>query len=278
MTTENMIVKNRFLRSFARRKGRSFTEQQKYLIQNLLPKYSDAVNKIIEAKNLKPNINIHLEIGFGRGEHVLELTSLYPNDLIVGCEVFLNGLVALLPQLVKNPQNNLILYNDDGRNLLEQLPHDIIHTTYVLFPDPWQKAKHNKRRLINKYFLSFLAQFSRKLIFATDHENYAMHVLTCINALDGNSNQTLLDKTNAYKSYKNDMIENHIIDKNNLHDSLYSAVILSHSTIIEYNYNICKNIEDCKEKNIVTNYAKKALQNNKEIHYFEVNFNFVNQN
>lgn len=236
-----------FLPSFSRRKSRGFRVKQKQRMLEILPKYSEVANKWLEyvkqgelsvahnAALVFPDM-VYLEIGFGCGEHIVELADLYPNALFIGCEVFLNGVASLLRLLEEKPRDNIGLYPDDGRNFLNLLltpstssfsGTKVIDTTYLLFPDPWHKLRHNKRRLINREFLDNLSSVSKRFIVASDHDSYAIYV---------------------------------------------REVVGLHENIQDFNYFILRSHEECATKHITTKYCLKALEQNKNIHYFEITF------
>ncbi len=125
-----------------------------------------------------------LEIGFGAGEHLAHQAALYPEVGIIGCEPFINGIATLLA-LVPPPQggappNNIRIFNGDARLLIEKLPDASLEKVFILYPDPWPKARHHKRRLISKEFLNNLACVMKpgaELRLATDHGDYCTWML-----------------------------------------------------------------------------------------------------
>jgi tRNA (guanine-N7-)-methyltransferase len=115
----------------------------------------------------KPPEAIWLEIGFGGGEHSLAQIGQNASIGLIGCEVFENGLCSLLSRLVTEGEEasgtlpgNLRLWDDDARRLLRLLPDKCLTRVFLLFPDPWPKSRHAKRRFIHP---DNLAQVSRVL-------------------------------------------------------------------------------------------------------------------
>tara|TARA_Y100000992_G_scaffold238052_1_gene168816 strand:+ start:408 stop:944 length:537 start_codon:yes stop_codon:yes gene_type:complete len=119
---------------------------------------------------------IILEIGFGNGENTSFLASKNPNALIVASEVYLSGIGSLLNNIAKNSLKNIKIFDQDVRELLFKLPYKIFDEIYIICPDPWPKARHHKRRLIQHDFLKILAKVLKKngtAYISTDWENYA---------------------------------------------------------------------------------------------------------
>ena len=117
-----------------------------------------------------------LEIGFGAGEHLVEQAKANPDVGIVGCEPFLNGIVAALAGLKREDISNVRLRLGDAQAVIEAVPDAFFSRVFVLYPDPWPKRRHNKRRLIAQGVIDALARVMRKgaeLRFATDIDDYA---------------------------------------------------------------------------------------------------------
>lgn len=164
--------KSTFLSSYGRNRGRSLRPYQQSLVDELLPTLA------VDPKKLK-NRNA-LEIGFGSGEHLLAQATHNPDTLYIGCEPFINGVAKLLTGIDQHKLTNIRLFTDDARLLIEQLPDHCLDEIFVLFPDPWPKLRHHKRRLINEKTLEMLARVHKKggrLLIATDHEDYSAWIL-----------------------------------------------------------------------------------------------------
>jgi tRNA (guanine-N7-)-methyltransferase len=109
-----------------------------------------------------------LEVGFGSGEHTLAQIAAHPEAALIACEVFENGVCSLLSHLVPEGgeadaplPGNLRLWPDDARTLLHALPDACLDRLFLLFPDPWPKSRHAKRRFVHPGRLPLLARVLR---------------------------------------------------------------------------------------------------------------------
>ena len=117
-----------------------------------------------------------LEIGFGGGEHLVAQAAAHPAARFIGVEPFLNGVASCLRHIEESGVQNVRLHHGDARDVMARLPDASLDLVYILFPDPWPKARHHKRRLIQPEFLSELARVLKpgaEVRFATDWANYA---------------------------------------------------------------------------------------------------------
>ena len=163
------------LRTFGRRHGKKLSTRKQWLMDNLLPEIAPKSADFSE----KPVI---LEIGFGNGEHLRDLALKNQQSIIVGAEPFANGVAALLSAITNESDNmlfdeykNVRVWPDDVRLLLKDLPNIQFNEIWVLHPDPWPKARHEKRRLLNHDFLNLLSKHigkNGKIIIGTDHWEY----------------------------------------------------------------------------------------------------------
>ena len=99
-----------------------------------------------------------LEIGFGAGEHLAWQAAAHPEVLLVGCEVYRNGIAALLAQIEGRDLSNIRLWPEDARDLIDRLPDRSVARVFLLFPDPWPKSRHAERRFIGPANLDSLAR------------------------------------------------------------------------------------------------------------------------
>ncbi len=121
-----------------------------------------------------------LEIGFGGGEHLLWQARARPDVVMIGCEPFEDGVIKVLSAVANERLTNIKVHMGDARDLLRVLPPGSISRAFILFPDPWPKRKHRKRRLINPLTLDLLAQALRsgaELRIGTDIGDYARTIL-----------------------------------------------------------------------------------------------------
>jgi tRNA (guanine-N7-)-methyltransferase len=166
----------KLLRSFGRRKGRKLRDHAQELMDDLLPKIQiQPVDKFTHDGK-----EVWLEIGFGGGEHLAHIASLHNDIHMVGCEPYVNGISGLLKYVEVTNAQNIRVYNDDVRELLARFPDQFLERVYILYPDPWPKARHHKRRLIQKPLLDMLARVMKpdaELRIATDWDDYATWIL-----------------------------------------------------------------------------------------------------
>lgn len=119
------------------------------------------------------------EIGFGTGERLVAQALREPDNLFIGCEVYLFGLVKLYKYCQENHITNILLWPGDGMDMLAAMPAGRIDECYVLFPDPWRKKRHHKRRLVQLSLLDSLAlklHPQGRLKIATDHPDYQEYI------------------------------------------------------------------------------------------------------
>ena len=176
------MFKEKKILSFVKRNSRKLSLKKQDLLKDILPKYeiSAEFNNGILQKIIKENKICNLEIGYGAGEHLAFQAKNNPNNNFIGCEPFLLGTTKLLDRIVKSELHNIFIYQSDAIRLLEYLPDNFLTKIYILFPDPWPKKRHHKRRIINKDNLNLYAKKLKPkglLRIATDHENYASWII-----------------------------------------------------------------------------------------------------
>lgn len=121
-----------------------------------------------------------LEIGFGGGEHLAHMAALHPEVTVLGAEPFVNGIAATLGKLEATRARNVRVHPGDARDLLEVLPEGSLEKAFLLYPDPWPKARHHKRRFVTAEPLGLLARAmapGAELRVATDIEDYVRQTL-----------------------------------------------------------------------------------------------------
>src|SRR4029079_9985959 len=129
---------------YGRRKGKTLRPHQARLIAELLPEVAfDAGRFAFAGKRAR------LEIGFGGGEHLAHQAVLHPNIAFIGAEPFVNGVAKLLALIEAKELANISIHAGDARELVEHLPDRTLDRIYLLYPDPWPKTRHQRRRLIS---------------------------------------------------------------------------------------------------------------------------------
>jgi tRNA (guanine-N7-)-methyltransferase len=166
------------LRSFGRIKSRAIKPRQAALMETLLPRIAvDPTAGPVDPAALAPEVSgAWLEIGFGGGEHLAAQAARRPDVLFLGAEPFLNGAASALRHLDEGGIGNVRLFVGDARALVEALPDASLERVFILFPDPWPKARHHKRRLVQAETVAELARVLKpggRLRFATDWAEYA---------------------------------------------------------------------------------------------------------
>ncbi len=169
---------------YGRRRGRPLREAQRRLWETLLPRLRIALP---DTGTLDPATlfaatpaALWLEIGFGGGEHLAAQAAAHPTVGIIGCEVFENTIVKLLGEIERQRLGNVRLLIDDARKLLARLPAASLDRAFILFPDPWPKLRHHKRRLVSTETLDRLAELMKdgaELRLATDDPGYLLWML-----------------------------------------------------------------------------------------------------
>jgi tRNA (guanine-N7-)-methyltransferase len=165
------------LRSFGRIKSRPIKARQAGLLDTLLPQIQLDVTAPVDPRVLKPDASeVWLEIGFGGGEHMAAQAALRPDILSLGAEPFLNGAASALRHIHEAALTNVRLHVGDARELIAALPDASLDRVFILFPDPWPKLRHHKRRLVQPDFVLDIVRVLKpggRLRFATDWADYA---------------------------------------------------------------------------------------------------------
>ena len=137
-------------RLYGRAKGHKLRQGQAELVERLLPALSVPEEGPLDARILFGDDRpLHFEIGFGGGEHLAFRADLLPDHGFIGAEPFLNGVVGALGHIRDQHLSNVRLHMGDALDVLERLPDDALRFVYLLHPDPWPKARHAKRRMVN---------------------------------------------------------------------------------------------------------------------------------
>lgn len=166
---------------YGRRNGRRLRPGQRNLFETLLPQIEiDLENFSLDALFDHDPAEMWLEIGFGGGEHLIRQAQTRPDVGVIGCEPFINGVVKLLGEMQRQDCRNIRLFRDDARLLIDRLPASSIGRAFILFPDPWPKVRHHKRRIVSDEVIGRLAgalQDGAELRIATDDPGYLEWIL-----------------------------------------------------------------------------------------------------
>jgi tRNA (guanine-N7-)-methyltransferase len=133
----------------------------------------------------RPIADLWLEIGFGGGEHLVRQASLHPEVGLIGVEPFVGGVARALGLMSDGGLDNVRIHPGDARALIEALPDGSLGRVFILFPDPWRKVRHHKRRIVSAPVLDRLALRMRpgaELRLATDHPGYLCWILRTLRA------------------------------------------------------------------------------------------------
>lgn len=171
-------------RIYGRRRGRPLRPGQRSLHQARLPQLAVTLPEagVLDPTGLfaVPPEAVWLEIGFGAGEHLAAQAGAHPTIGFIGSEVFENGVARLIAELARCGLENVRIFPDDARMLLDALAPGSLDRVFILFPDPWPKARHHKRRLVSTATLDRLAALMRpgaELRLATDDRDYLAWML-----------------------------------------------------------------------------------------------------
>ena len=165
-----MFLKNQ-KQFYGRRKGRRISSTNLKLLEDYSNKFYLQEDQICKLAAHKYNKNI-LEIGFGNGDNLVNMSLNKPNDLFIGCDAYYNGCVKLLKKIVNKNIENIKIWPDDIHLIIKKFKKNFFDLILILQPDPWPKKRHKKRRLIQQKFLDDLIQilkYEGKLIISTDH-------------------------------------------------------------------------------------------------------------
>ena len=165
---------------YGRRKGPKLSAHQTELRRTLLGEIAFDPAKSALAQFPDSVRELWLEVGFGAGEHLFQLASSYPDAGLIGAEPYESGVAKLLTKLANHPLNNVRIYEGDGRDIIAALPEASLSRFFLLFPDPWPKTRHHKRRFLQTEMLDELARVLKpgaELRFATDDKSYLPYAL-----------------------------------------------------------------------------------------------------
>ncbi len=162
----------------------------------------------IDKLNLRKNLL--LEIGIGMGENLIYLSKKYKKKTIVGVDPFKNGMFNVSDYCIKNKIKNIYLYPHVIEKFFRKFKKLRFSDVYILFPDPWPKKRHSKRRIINEIFIKKILSIMKsrgKVFFSTDNNDYFSDVKTLLKRIDGvkvkKINKIITIKTKYFRKAEN---------------------------------------------------------------------------
>lgn len=168
-------------RLYGRSQGKPLRARQQGLVDNLLPQIAVPAEGPVTSERLFGDSRpLHFEIGFGGGEHLAYRADLLPDHGFIGAEPFVNGVAQALAHVEEQKLANVRLHMGDALEVLARVPDGALTMIYLLHPDPWPKAKHAKRRMMNDGPVRMFADKLKpdgELRFGTDHPVYLRHAL-----------------------------------------------------------------------------------------------------
>jgi tRNA (guanine-N7-)-methyltransferase len=169
---------------FGRRKGHALKPRQAALFDTLLPRVAldlaQPAPADLRALFAQPLDTVRLEIGFGGAEHLIAQAQAHPTTGFIGTDAFINGVAKALVAIDAHKLSNVRLYFGDASELIDWLPAGALSRIDLLYPDPWPKRRHWKRRFVQDDSLKRLARILKsggELRFATDIADYAAYAL-----------------------------------------------------------------------------------------------------
>ncbi len=190
MSDSQTRLQSRELRSFGRKRGRKLSARQQALLRELLPRVAldmarpapaSLETAFMSGAGEEAARDVWLEIGFGGAEHMIAQARANRDVCIIGCEPFEDGVVKALSAIEEQGLSNVRIHADDVRPVLRWLPPKSIGRVFMLYPDPWPKKRHEKRRLFSTELLEHLSRVMRpgaELRLATDSGDYARTALS----------------------------------------------------------------------------------------------------
>ena len=176
-------------RLYGRSKGKPLRAFQQQLVDTLLPEIAIPLEGEVSARTLFGDApgnerSMHFEIGFGGGEHMAYRADMLPDHGFIGCEPFLNGVASALVHVHGDADKpgipNVRIHHGDALDVLRRVPNGSLSFVYLLHPDPWPKARHAKRRMMNDGPLDLIAGKLKpggEFRFGTDHPVYVAHAM-----------------------------------------------------------------------------------------------------
>lgn len=181
MTARKSTDPTTLSRLYGRVKGHRLRPVQQELVDRLLPAIAvPAEGPVTAAELFGYDRPLHFEIGFGGGEHMAYRADMLPDHGFIGAEPFLNGVVSALGHVRDQNLPNIRLHMGDALDVLARIPDGALSFVYLLHPDPWPKARHAKRRMMNDGPVDRIAAKLKpggEFRFGTDHPIYVRHAM-----------------------------------------------------------------------------------------------------
>lgn len=188
MTSSNKHPDAPWRNFYGRVKGKTLkSAQERYLDEDLAKLSPGAVDweenpdrQPLDMAAMFGGKDVWLETGFGGGEHMVHQAVTYPDVGIIGCEPFINGVAMLLGKIRRAGAENVKVYPGDVRNLFDVLPDASVSKAFLLYPDPWPKKRHHRRRFVTQEHLEPLARVLKpgaEFRVATDIPDYVRQTL-----------------------------------------------------------------------------------------------------
>ncbi len=180
-------------RLYGRARGHKLRPRQEWLLDTILPRLAFTDPATPRAAFPAGIDQLWFEVGFGGGEHSLALAAAHPKAGLIACEVFDNGICSLLSRLVPEGHDdaplpgNLRLWTDDARIILRDLPDASLDKLFLMFPDPWPKSRHAKRRFVHPEQIKLVARVLKQggeWRIASDDPTYQAWVTEVLAAQD----------------------------------------------------------------------------------------------
>jgi tRNA (guanine-N7-)-methyltransferase len=172
---------------YGRRRGKTLRDSQRGYLEADLARLSPGPVGLDENPERAPldlgrfaGAPLWLEIGFGAGEHMVHQAARNPGVVILGCEPFVNGVAMALGRIRAAAVDNIRLHPGDARDVLDVLPEASLARAFLLYPDPWPKQRHHRRRFVTPEHLAPLARALRpgaEFRVATDIPDYVRQAL-----------------------------------------------------------------------------------------------------
>jgi tRNA (guanine-N7-)-methyltransferase len=170
---------------YGRSAGHKLRAGQSALVEELLPRIAVPEAGPLDATRLFGDDRpLEVEIGFGAGEHLAGQAAMRPEHGFIGCEPFLNGVVGALGHVRDGALDNVRLHMGNAIDVLDRLPDASLTRVYLLHPDPWPKARHAKRRMVNDGPLDLIAaklKSGSEFRLGTDDPTYCAHAMMVMN-------------------------------------------------------------------------------------------------